>query len=730
MHNKRIKEMRNYDPDPNRGDKKDTEDVKLSEAEMGTESESPKKGKEGSWWWTLVTILLPFPLGIMLQMISGGKQKWYQYLVLGSVVSVTTTAVVIYIATVPMMTKLDIASKTKVAMKYVNTIDKDHILPLNSEGKIDIGMVQGGGITTPNYGGSQELDYTQLQELEDSGTASAVFRAQRFQLYLQLANMFDVNVINLYGLQMVESNISIDQKDMYADYSKHNNGASAHSIGPFQISSSPKHLRYAFESQYSTRANSPKDNSVLKLDAVSVGIPNQAESVKPEISPIATIPDVAKVPYKPTKEQEEWAKGITSPGTDVFTKRLLDEGAKTYGADGGSTAKHYLRPSPFYIPDGAYSQFHDMKWLKDSLMATVDNIIAGGNSSFRPGYSGSTLKWRELHWTVDEAKRMKALTSEQFDEIAFMYFCDWYLGSLASNGGLGGDSDEFKAWGRMGIFGLEVIEKKGTMLEQRAMDKNEWWKYIDGRTHSSDWEAPDNQTNPTTTSSSHKSLVRDYNYYITYRKIQSGNTGSKVWEAFTYGIRGINQAWGTMVEDKRIYELGLAAGGSSGISLSDYHPPLIDWKSWNAKVTSTYHKVRTNSDGSTRLHHGIDVGANPGMPIYAIDDGVVVRSQEQDTYSPGYGEQVWIFHPRTEQVSVNAHMIKGSRKLKVGDTVTKGDKVGEVGTTGSSTGNHLHFEIRENTGATVANPSGFDASKRSTLDPTPLVMSGQFLGGK
>jgi murein DD-endopeptidase MepM/ murein hydrolase activator NlpD len=91
-------------------------------------------------------------------------------------------------------------------------------------------------------------------------------------------------------------------------------------------------------------------------------------------------------------------------------------------------------------------------------------------------------------------------------------------------------------------------------------------------------------------------------------------------------------------------------------------------------------------------HQGIDFNPGAGTPIYAIADGVVLQAE----YSGGFGQHALIEHTINGQrvVSVYAHMIGASSPLVVGQTVEAGDFVGLVGSTGTSTGAHLHFEIR------------------------------------
>lgn len=88
-------------------------------------------------------------------------------------------------------------------------------------------------------------------------------------------------------------------------------------------------------------------------------------------------------------------------------------------------------------------------------------------------------------------------------------------------------------------------------------------------------------------------------------------------------------------------------------------------------------------------HYGIDIAAGVGTPIYAVDEGVVTRSY----HSSSYGNVVFVKHPNRFE-TVYAHLSK--RTVKEGQTVKQGDIIGEMGSTGRSTGVHLHFEVHKN----------------------------------
>ncbi|MEJ3405445.1 M23 family metallopeptidase [Rathayibacter sp. YIM 133350] len=100
-----------------------------------------------------------------------------------------------------------------------------------------------------------------------------------------------------------------------------------------------------------------------------------------------------------------------------------------------------------------------------------------------------------------------------------------------------------------------------------------------------------------------------------------------------------------------------------------------------------------NCAGCSEDHHGQDFNPGLGADIQAIADGVVSFAEDGDG---DLGVHMMITHQINGQTvtSVYAHMQHGSMRFKVGDQVKVGDIIGTVGTTGMSTGPHLHFEIR------------------------------------
>lgn len=89
-------------------------------------------------------------------------------------------------------------------------------------------------------------------------------------------------------------------------------------------------------------------------------------------------------------------------------------------------------------------------------------------------------------------------------------------------------------------------------------------------------------------------------------------------------------------------------------------------------------------------YNGIDIAAPSGTPIYAAAAGNVVVAKNNGGYNGGYGNYIVIDHGNGTQ-TLYAHMTSTAVS---GGSVAKGDLIGYVGSTGRSTGNHLHFEVR------------------------------------
>lgn len=117
------------------------------------------------------------------------------------------------------------------------------------------------------------------------------------------------------------------------------------------------------------------------------------------------------------------------------------------------------------------------------------------------------------------------------------------------------------------------------------------------------------------------------------------------------------------------------------------------WPTVSRRITSRYGYRKDPATGVAKMHNGVDIGAvKPGVwgdPIYAAESGTVTIA----SYDAVGGNWVWIYHGNG-MYTVYMHCSK--QLVKVGDKVKKGDTIALMGSTGYSTGAHLHFAVRLN----------------------------------
>lgn len=139
-------------------------------------------------------------------------------------------------------------------------------------------------------------------------------------------------------------------------------------------------------------------------------------------------------------------------------------------------------------------------------------------------------------------------------------------------------------------------------------------------------------------------------------------------------FQAIFQSW------KKLDTVNVAAGNGA-ISIPSILPI--------AKFTfSSAFGVRSDPfAGSAAMHAGIDLASPSGTPIYATADGIVDRAE----WFGGYGNMVEVEHGKGVSTRYG-HMSRIA--AKAGQRIKRGDLIGYVGSTGRSTGNHLHYEVR------------------------------------
>lgn len=106
------------------------------------------------------------------------------------------------------------------------------------------------------------------------------------------------------------------------------------------------------------------------------------------------------------------------------------------------------------------------------------------------------------------------------------------------------------------------------------------------------------------------------------------------------------------------------------------------------KLSSNFGSQRILNGVKKNPHNGIDIANSEGTPVYALSDGVVIAAKNNFYYN---GTFILLDHGQS-LTSIYLHLSK--LNVEEGDTVKKGDKIGEIGTTGRSTGPHLHLGVQ------------------------------------
>ena len=109
----------------------------------------------------------------------------------------------------------------------------------------------------------------------------------------------------------------------------------------------------------------------------------------------------------------------------------------------------------------------------------------------------------------------------------------------------------------------------------------------------------------------------------------------------------------------------------------------------NGKISSRFGTRTSKTTGNSRMHKGMDLYASLGTPVIAADSGQVISAE----YDGGYGYCLLVYHGGGV-ATFYAHL--SGFNVGAGQFVEKGQVIGYVGSTGYSTGNHLHFEVRIN----------------------------------
>jgi len=150
------------------------------------------------------------------------------------------------------------------------------------------------------------------------------------------------------------------------------------------------------------------------------------------------------------------------------------------------------------------------------------------------------------------------------------------------------------------------------------------------------------------------------------------------------------------------------SGTPIGLSKGPYFPVVLDAPANYAESAAKFHANRGG-----RKHEGQDIFAKPGTPLVAVRDGIVIDGDGgKSFYAGGGGNSLVIYSPLDQRSYVYLHMRKPPT-VRAGETVHAGQRVGQVGCTGSCDGPHLHFEVRN---GRVAH-----GTETKAVDPLPLL---------
>ncbi len=220
-------------------------------------------------------------------------------------------------------------------------------------------------------------------------------------------------------------------------------------------------------------------------------------------------------------------------------------------------------------------------------------------------------------------------------------------------------------------------------------------------------------------------MIRMYSYDIDFqREIRQGDT-FEVFFTREYDENGTPVREGDVLyasmnvsgKERRLWRHEPTDGGNwdyfdeQGRSMRKF---LMKTPIDGARISSGFGNRRHPILGYTRLHAGTDFAAPTGTPIYAAGNGTIEMAQRNG----GYGKYVRIRHANGYQTAY-AHMSRYGRGIRKGVRVRQGQVIGYVGSTGRSTGPHLHYEVIRN--GTKVNPQRIRVPTGRTLSGDQLA---------
>ena len=161
--------------------------------------------------------------------------------------------------------------------------------------------------------------------------------------------------------------------------------------------------------------------------------------------------------------------------------------------------------------------------------------------------------------------------------------------------------------------------------------------------------------------------------------------------------------------NKRQEELRRQQQANKGSGGTNHQPPVATGAGFMRPATGKVSSTFGSRWGS--FHYGVDIGKNGrsgNVPVVAAESGTVIRSY----YSSSYGNVVLISHNVDGRVVTTLYAHLENRAVSDGESVSKGQYLGNMGNTGRSFGAHLHFEVHE---------GAWNGSKSNAVDPLRYI---------
>lgn len=169
-------------------------------------------------------------------------------------------------------------------------------------------------------------------------------------------------------------------------------------------------------------------------------------------------------------------------------------------------------------------------------------------------------------------------------------------------------------------------------------------------------------------------------------------------EAALAELEATSQSIGAMLRQRQADRAAAASAGGTADSFQAVSGSGVFIWPVNGPITSPFGYRNHPIFGRAIFHSGIDIGVDEGTPVHAADAGVVVEAD----WLGGYGNAVIIDHGNGLS-TVYGH--NSSLAVSAGQSVAKGEVIAYAGSTGNSTGPHVHFEVRS--GGEPVDPMGY-----------------------